>query len=182
VAVKGNAIFLDTSIQIARVIHSPATKQRIKERIQKYSISTTSEVVRQEFKRRLLKEAKYLLEQLNRRGSFQEVSYHVERLPEFKQHKRKRHICLQMLFTLFDGASDEERTERAKLWLHYLLTLGLGEFDDQVDQVLKAAGCACSRIPIREIKPFARYEFGTDRCSETGNTESTLNVRSPLPE
>jgi hypothetical protein len=165
---RGTAVFLDTSIQIAMVVHSKEAKRKISERIKEYDIRATSEVVRQEFKRRLLKEAKYLMDQLNRRGSFDEVFYHVERLPEVF-HKRKKHICLQLFGTLFDGETDGDRTERMKLRLHYLLTLGLKSLDKKMDQVIKGSGCACNKIPIRVKERFARYEFGTERCSETGN-------------
>jgi hypothetical protein len=163
---RGTAIFLDTSIQIAMVVHSKEAKRKIAERLSKYDIRATSEVVRQEFKRRLLKEAKYLMDQLNRRGSFEEVFYHVERLPEVF-HKRRKHICLQLFGTLFEN--DTDRTERLKLRLHYLLTLGLKSFDKKMDQVITASKCACNKIPIRVKERFARYEFGTEKCSETGS-------------
>jgi hypothetical protein len=165
---KGTAVFLDTSIQIARIVHSPLEKRKIAERISEYDITASSVVVRQEFKRRLLKEAKYLIDQLNRRGSFHEVFYHVEGLPAL-YHNRKRHICLQMLGSLFENASDRDLTERLKLRLHFLLTLGLKQFDKQVDQVLTSLECGCNKIPIRVKKEFASYEFGTDKCSEAGD-------------
>jgi hypothetical protein len=165
---KGTAVFLDTSIQIARFIHSTKTKQRIEERIRQYDMVVTSSVVKQEFKRRLLKEAKYVLDQLNRRESFEEVYYHVERLPErFPQNKRKRHVCLQMFGQLYSDAKESDLTDRLRLKMRYLLILGLEEFDSRVDQVIKASACACGTIPIREKKPFSKYEFGTDKCSET---------------
>jgi len=55
----GTALFLDTSIQIARFVHSRETKDKINERIKQYTLVVSSEVVLQEFKRRLLKEAQY---------------------------------------------------------------------------------------------------------------------------
>jgi hypothetical protein len=73
----GTAVFLDTSIQIARFVHGPETKRRIRERIDQYDLSITGEVVKQEFKRRLLKEAQYLLNLFDRFGSFQRVWRHV---------------------------------------------------------------------------------------------------------
>ncbi len=54
--------------------------------------------------------------------------------------------------------------------MHNLLTLGLDQFDSCVDQVIKGIGCACSRIPIREVRPSVKYEFGTDSCSEVAGT------------
>jgi len=37
-ASKGTAVFLDTTIQIARVVHDVKIKQRIKERIDSYTL------------------------------------------------------------------------------------------------------------------------------------------------
>ncbi len=74
---EGNAVFLDTSIQIARIVHNEEIKVRIAWRISQYDLTVSSEVVKQEFKRRLLKEAQYLLNQLNRLTSLQKVMRHV---------------------------------------------------------------------------------------------------------
>jgi hypothetical protein len=54
-------VFLDTSIQIARLVHGPQTKSGIRQRLAQHDKVFTGLVVRQEFKRRLLKEAEYLL-------------------------------------------------------------------------------------------------------------------------
>ncbi|MGH9855164.1 MAG: hypothetical protein ACREBD_35475, partial [Blastocatellia bacterium] len=109
-------VFLDTSIQIARWIREREMKDRIAGRIKQYDSSATSLVVRQEFKRRLLKEARYLLNQLNHKGSLKKVQRHiVSILPP--QQQRKRNICLEMLTVLFEKADDAERTERAKRYL-----------------------------------------------------------------
>ncbi|MFI5457610.1 MAG: hypothetical protein ACHRXM_19380 [Isosphaerales bacterium] len=166
---SGTAIFLDTSIQIARFIHSSEAKRKIEQRIRQYDFTVTSSVVRQEFKRRFLKEAKYVLDQLNRRNSYEEVYHHVVRLPDhsFAKLRRKKNICLQMCAQVFSGANDAELTERLKLYMRSLLTLGLDEFDGRVGHVIKGSSCACSTIPIRERRPFHTYDFGTDKCSET---------------
>jgi hypothetical protein len=161
--VTGTGIFIDTSTQIARKVHSRGTKAKIEARLACCSISVTGEVVKQEFKRRLLKEAKYLLETLAKQGSFAEMYHHVVRLPP--QMSRKRNICLAMLGQLFDQADDRELTERFRLYLHYLLTLGLDQFDASVGQVIRSVGCACARVSIVEKVRYKRYEFGPDKCS-----------------
>jgi hypothetical protein len=81
--------------------------------------------------------------------------------------KRKKSICLQMFGHLHPDAKGSDLTDRLRLKMHYLLMLGLEEFDSRVDQVIKASDCACGTIPIREKKAFTKYEFGTDKCSET---------------
>ena len=149
------------------MIHSPQTKERIKARISGYTATISSAVVRQEFKRRVLKEAKYLLDQVNKRGSFIEVYYQVERLPEqFPKNRRKRHICMQLFGQFFPKADDSELADRLKYYLHYLLTLGMEEFENGVTHVVTGSGCACSKIAVREKVPYKRYEFGTEKCSE----------------
>src|ERR1051326_6001106 len=67
---KERPVILDTSIQIARVVHGPKTKKRIRERLARHEQAVSSLVVRQEFKRRLLGEAEYLLRMLHRYRSF----------------------------------------------------------------------------------------------------------------
>lgn len=157
------AVFIDTSIQIARFVHSPEAKRRIAARLAQYDLTVTSLVVRQEFKRRLLKEARYLLEQLERRHSFKAVLRHVsDVLPP--QQSRKQKICLQTLLTVFETASDADCTDRACLFLRALLKGGLDEFDQIVDHVILSSGCECGRQPIRQTAS-GKFDIGKDRCS-----------------
>jgi hypothetical protein len=156
-------LFLDTSIQIARHVHGPQTKAAIKKRLSQHSKHVTSLVVRQEFKRRLLKEAAYLLGLLHRYQSFDEVHQHVIRLFG-PWHQRKRTICLQTLAQVHE-ASDAERTERLRLYLRSLLVTGLRRFDQAVDEVSEESGCACASQEVVEKVELRRYELGSDKCS-----------------
>jgi hypothetical protein len=168
--VKLSEVFLDTTIMVAQMLREPGMKRRIADRIGCYSGSVTGLVVRQEFKRRVLKEAQYLLNQLNDKGSYQKVRRHVMNvLPP--QQQRKRQICLNMLEVIFEQADDAELTERARRYLRSLLRVGLTtEFDDRVNRVVWDSGCACSKFPMEEKRPYKRYEFGPDECSKTGGT------------
>jgi hypothetical protein len=162
-------VFLDTSIIIARFVQSKEAKRRISERLTNYDASITSLIVKQEFKRRLLKEAQYLLNQLDDKGSFQKTLRHVASvLPP--QSERKRSICLDMLLTVFEGADDPELTDRAKRYLRTLLRTGLKEFEDSVSYITWESGCACSHYQVKEKIPYKRYEFGPDKCSKTGDS------------
>lgn len=159
---SGTAVFLDTTIQIARFVHSPSLKQLIEGKIRFFHVSVTSLVVKQEFKRRLLREAKYLLDLLERKQSFKRALRHVtDVLPS--QQGRKRNICLEMLLVVFEDSDDADLTERAVMYLNDLLATGLDEFEALVDKVMTDSGCLCARTPIRRVGK--RYEFGTDACS-----------------
>lgn len=160
-------LFLETSIQIARHVHGPRTKQAINQRLARHSRHVTSLVVRQEFKRRLLKEAEYLLRLLHRYHSFDEVQQHVIQLfGSWPSRVRKRNICLQTLAQVH-GGSDAERAERLGLYLRSLLVQGLRRFDQMVDEVRADSNCTCARSEIIEKEPLRRYEFGKDKCSQT---------------
>src|SRR5438105_1637387 len=126
---KGNQpIFLDTSILIARLVHSTEKKQSIERRLAKHSQKVTSLVVRQEFKRRLLREVEYLLRQVDEHGSVQKVRRHIhERLPA--QLVRKRNICEALIGTVDEQDSEEDLTDRLRLYLRGLLRDGLEDFD-----------------------------------------------------
>ncbi len=173
--INTRAVFLDTSIQIARFVHGPLTKRKIAERLRNFSFVATSLVVRQEFKRRLLKEARYLLEQLNRRGSLEAVQRHVvDVLPP--QQRRKQQIWLDLITTIFEGESDINCTERARLFLRSLLRGGLDEFDELVDHVIESSRYACGLTRVAETAPD-RFETGPEKCSKV---RETCGVRSFL--
>jgi hypothetical protein len=170
----GNPIFLDTSVQIARLVHGPMTKRRIRERIAQHDRAVTGLIVRQEFKRRLLKEAQYLLTQLDHYKSFAEVYQHVVRLPDqWPRTKRKRNICLQTLGQVH-GGTDRDRTDRLRLYLRSLLINGLRQFRRSVDHVIPDSGCGCSKHDIVEKEPFRKYNLGEERCSRTKQGECAI--------
>lgn len=159
-----SSIFLDTSILIALAVHSPDTKARIKKQLRQPSTAiVTSAIVRQEYKRRLLKEAAYLLGTLNKLGSVQKLRRHLELLPP--QQGRKRNICIDTLNTVFDESSPEESTERLRRYLRTMLTCGLDVFSENVDEVLEESGCAQSYEKIIEKQPYHKYDFGKLKCA-----------------
>jgi hypothetical protein len=164
---KLDAVFLDTSIQIAQVVHGPNTKARIRQRLARHEHTVTGLVVRQEFKRRLLAEAEYLLRQLHRYQSLQEVQQHLIQLyGDWPSRKRKRNICLQTL-TQVHGGTDAECTERMQLYLRSLLVTGLKRFDQRVDTVRRDSGCACARLDVVEKVELRKYDLGPKHCSRT---------------
>jgi hypothetical protein len=156
-------VFLDTSIHIARLVHSPATKKRIAERLHLHGQTLTSLVARQEFKRRLLAEADYLLRLVDRYKSFIEVYHHVIRLPNV--HQRKKNICFQIMGEMMFG-SEEERTERFRCFLKSLLLVGLKRFDQSVDVVRKESGCGCGIRDITTRPRSNKFDLGPNKCND----------------
>jgi predicted nucleic acid-binding protein len=168
----GSAVFLDTSIFIARMFHTPQKRRKILRRIEDYDISITSLIVKNEFKRRVLKEAQYLLNLLNKHESLDVVMNHVLNvLPPQSSRKQKiaLNICLAMLPSIHSQSDDAERAERAKRYLRTLLRCGLSDFDASVDHVIRESGCACAKHPVIEKKPYKSYEFGPSKCSSSGH-------------
>jgi hypothetical protein len=161
----GTAVFVDTSIQIARFVHSDDIKRAIRTRLKSFDITATGLVVRQEFKRRLLKEARYLLDQLKQKRSYDKVVRHVNDVLPVQQ-RRKKQICMQTLLTVSKNDTDEDRTDRAKLFMRHLLKHGLDEFDGMVDHLEIGSGCACATNSIIE-KQNGKFDFGPEKCSET---------------
>lgn len=159
---RGSAVFLDTTIQIARVVHSPETKARIEAQLREYDFTVTSLGVRQEFKRRLLREADYLLRKFVEHHSFERVMRDMQYLPP--QQVRKKNICLDLLSTIDETDGDADRADRAILILRELLLDGLADFDDQVGQVVRDSGCGCAIANIR--RDGSKFTFGPRNCSE----------------
>ena len=157
-------IFLDTSIQIARLLR-PTLKTPIQATLSNYQRKTSGTVALQEFKRRVLKEAAYLLTKLNQTGSYKAtLEYVTSVLPQ--QQNRKRTICLLLLHGILHNRSDDELTERARLYLRTLLIHGEKQFINLLDQVVPDSNCHLAKLPIRELKRYQSYEIET-RCSKT---------------
>jgi hypothetical protein len=160
---KGTAIFLDTTILIARLIHAPEIKNAIKNRLKQFSFICSGLVARQEFKRRLLKDAKYLLALAEEDSTIQEIQRRLEYLSEFQ--KRKFRTCFQILNTVDEMDTDTDRAMRLRYQMRYLLRYGLRNTESLV-HFFTDSGCACGRRDVTERK--GKYDLGPERCSKTG--------------
>jgi hypothetical protein len=164
---NNKAIFLDTSIQIARFFQGSDIKKVIENRISKFETPTTSLIVKQEFKRRVLREAIYLLSTFERFKSYSKVRRWVEdNLPS--QQARKRTICLNLLSTIgeIDGVkeTDEEISKRSIVYLRALIKYGLEDFEQSVKNYIQASNCACGKAPV--IYRNIGLNIGVEKCSK----------------
>lgn len=154
-------VFVDTSVLIAQLVHAPETKERIRARLRQHGEVVTGLVVRQEMKRRLLKEVQYLLGVLEEEKTVQKVRRRLERLP--RQQARKERICNQLIMTVDEQDSEEDLADRLRLYLKGLLRDGLDDLEQMVTRMTSASGCGCARQEVKLKK--GRYDFGTDQCS-----------------
>lgn len=161
---RSSIVFADTSIAIALFVHSPETKLRIREQLSQHKLKWTSLVVRQEFKRRLLKEAYYLDRKLDQLGTYKRVHRDVAtHLPP--QWQRKRNICLDTLSTVDEMDNEQDKTDRLRLFLKYLLERGTVKFERFFDFIVEDSGSACGRQDVRKDLQ-GKYNFGPQRCSK----------------
>jgi len=117
------SIFLDTSILISRLIRDNDLKSKINAFPANHDRKVTGTIALQEFKQRVLKDALYLLAKLNKTKSYmQTLSFVTSALPQ--QSNRRRTICLLLLHKLLPGRSNDELTERARLYLRVLVLYG----------------------------------------------------------
>ncbi|HHT9120176.1 MAG TPA: hypothetical protein ACFYD3_06505 [Candidatus Hypogeohydataceae bacterium YC41] len=176
---SGTAIFTDTSIQIARLLREPEMKKAIEQRLASYNITISSPVVVQEFKRRVINEAVYLMNQLNAKGSYEKVQRHVTSvLPP--QQNRKRQICLLMLQEIFKDRDDAELTERAKRYLRTLIKHGIFRLKKNLGHLVSGTGCYLSNYPIKEKKPYERYDLGEKKCCSLCPVTDFLKEKNEL--
>lgn len=166
---KSELLFLDTSIHIARLLHGPNQRARVKARVEQY-LTASGLVTRQEFKRRVLKDAAKLLDALDKRGGCEAAHAYFLRLSQSTFHKRSATICLGLLAQA-TGQNDKDKTERLRVRLRTLIVTGLGMFDKALDRVCTESGCACGACNVREVttagKNSKHFDFGPERCSDT---------------
>ncbi len=162
-------LFLDTSVHIARLFHGPAQRSRIESRAAAY-LRCSGLVCRQEFKRRILKTAEYLLVALDEHNGFGNTHAYMTRLIQNLHHKRRATICLNLLAQA-TGSTDQEKTDRLRVKLRTLILTGLSEFDDWLDSPARASGCGCGRGNVRERKLQTGrkvFDIGGDKCNQLG--------------
>ena len=160
-------LFLDTSVQVARVLSGPAQRARVIDRGAGYR-RCSSLVCRQEFKRRVLKDAEYLLRVLDERKGYESTFDYMTRLIQNPHHKRRASICLSLLKRA-TGDTDQEKADRLRSKLRTFLLAGLSQFDAWLDELAAHSGCACGRSDVSERKLRTGrvvFEFGEDKCQK----------------
>lgn len=161
---KLELLFVDTSISIARLLQGSRLRERIESRTASYRICS-SLVSRQEFKRRLLKDARYLLDTLEDRGGFQEAMHYLIALRTHKFLGRRTAICLDLMANI-TGTDDQDKTDRLHAKLIRLLKTGLTTFDAWFDEISKASGCWCAEqgVTVHQKGKKKTYDFGPEHC------------------
>lgn len=163
---RPHAVFLDTSIQVARKIRERPMRECITAWIRGYALNVSSGVVLQEFKNRVLRDVAYILEKLRKTHSYMATLHYITNvLPQAQQ--RKMRVCLPILQGLLPGATDAELTERARLYCRTLLVYGETEFAREVDTLLSGVDCYWAKTPIREKRPYTSYDLGRRACDKT---------------
>ncbi|OWK45824.1 hypothetical protein FRUB_02155 [Fimbriiglobus ruber] len=147
-------------------MHAPSQRKKIEATWASYRV-VSGLVSRQEFKRRVLKDAKYLIDQLDTKGGFEETFHYMNRLRTNKFHSRRASICISLMAGV-TGESDGDKADRLRAKLHRLLTTGTAMFDAWLDRLVKESGCECGRANVRQVHRRDRliYEVGPEECSK----------------
>ena len=153
-------VFVDTSILVAKVIREPPVRARIKSWLDRFQLKVSGRVALQEFKSRVLRDAAYLLYKLNQSGTYMATLHHVTNvLP--RQLQRKQRICLPLLHQILPGGtSDQELTERARLYLRTLLVYGQKQVELELDAFQPSITCYWSTVPVVEKRRYSDYDLG----------------------
>jgi len=166
VKAKEEIVFVDSSILIARTIREPSMRAKIDAWLSSFRRKVSGTIALQEFKRRVLREAAYLLSKIYHTRSYRRtLDFVTNVLPS--QQSRKQRICVTLLHQIFMGRSDEELTERARLYLRTLLLIGEKQFRRGLDSILPGVNCYWASVPIREKTPYKRYILGDIKCSKS---------------
>ena len=175
-------VFVDTSILVAKVVREPAMKARIKSWLDRFQLKVSGRVALQEFKSRVLRDVAYLLYKLNQTGSYMATLNHVTNvLP--RQAQRKQRICLPLLHQVLPGGtSDQELTERARLYLRTLLVYGQKHIELELDALQPSITCYWSTVAVVEKRPYSDYDFGDRKCSKSrGRCQISEDLQARMP-
>lgn len=159
------AIFLDTTIQIARFLGPPDVKHKIKQQLCCANLTVTSLVVRQEWKRRLLTDARYVLDILRRkRLDVGATLRQIKSKLQGPQNARKFSICLDIIASGFDGRNEiTDAGERLENLCVMMLEDGLSLFDHDI-HIIRDSGCGCASVDVT-TNTLGQYEIGPRKCT-----------------
>jgi hypothetical protein len=174
------AVFVDSSIQIAKAIRERPMKEQIAQWLARHDPPVTGLAALQEFKRRVLRECAFLLAKMKKNGSYQNtLDFITSVLPA--QLSRKQHICLLLLHQILPGRSDQELTERARLYLRTLLITDEDQFRREWNVIDSGLDCYWARFSIRERRRYSDYDFGETHCSKSlGGCEIGAGINAKL--
>ncbi len=134
--------------------------------LNRYSLRVSGSIPLVEFKNRVLRDVAYILGKLNKTRSYQATFAHIANvLPPRMQ--RKQRMCVMVLQNVLLGATDAELTERAILYCRTLLAYGSAEFERELDTLVPGVECYWAKVPVREKRRYAVYDFVGKRCSRT---------------
>jgi hypothetical protein len=159
-------LFVDTSICIARLFQGARQCAKIETRKQGHRVFSGL-VSRQEFKRRVLRGANYLLSLLDRFGGFEETHHYLNKLRANPYHQRRAGICLAIMASI-TGEDDQDKADRLRTKARTLIVTGLRIFDAWLDELTDASGCWCGRqdVQIKTKTDREEYAFGLDECEK----------------
>jgi hypothetical protein len=163
------AVFVDTSIHIARTLRDPAMKERIESWLARYSLRISGSIAKVEFRNRVLRDLDYLLIKLNQTKSYAATLRYVhEVLP--RQMERKRRICVFALHQVLPAdtpRSDAELTERARRYCRLLLAYGETALSTSVDRFKTGVACRQATESVQERRPYKSYVFPHRDCARS---------------
>jgi hypothetical protein len=164
---QGTAVFLDTSIIIAKSIHCPEIRNLISERLKSYNYACSGLVARRELKQTILKDANYLLNLSFEPNGMSQVLRRIGALHPTQQRRSKRFIGI--LAKIFEKDDERNNLLRLRLYCRFLLKNGFKRIEEYCD-FLHESGCAIADTPITERKISRnRYSFdlGEGNCKNT---------------
>jgi predicted nucleic acid-binding protein len=165
---QGRQLFIDTSILIAFFLRSTEKQAQIASQLSGKTVVTCN-IVYHEYKRRVLKEAEYLIRVFRKYKKVEAVKDHIiNELPP--PQNRKRTICLDILERTLKGLSEEEQSERAISLLHLMIARGTRSIDNLVGKKIDTIHCALSSFQPKVVDCYRKYDFGPAKCKCTSDS------------
>ncbi|MFA5166961.1 MAG: hypothetical protein WC530_00360 [Candidatus Omnitrophota bacterium] len=156
------ALFLETSIQIARRFHHPKERTRIEANFKDSPVLLTSSYVKMEYLRRVIGDLIYLYQVATRVGNFGEILWCIQKLDLYQ--RRKLQTNLQGIGTFFYsslGNDTSEVLEKLKIWLKQTIDDSQDMFDELVDSISDETCCEKARnFPQKNGETYS----GFGRC------------------
>ncbi len=161
-----NSLFLETTIQIGRLLGEPKDKNEIASCLSQFNRIVTSTYVKMEFKRRAIRDLAYLHNIISSADSFPDIFFRMKKLPP--EQKRKINGLIASLGNFFLYLQSEEMKETkvdelleiAQYYFKHLCDVLWKKFDENINTILNETDCS-------NAKYGPKFEDGKIYCQLT---------------
>lgn len=156
-------IYLDTSIEIAKLVHPRAIREEIKGHLSSYDHVVTGKYVQAEFLNNIVKEAIFLLKNSRQVKNYNQLQISIRKLRSHPGWNRKYNLCFDLLTSIVDkNGGDNYMLEMITAELERFIIRSKKIFERTHSRIQEDVGCLRSELEVKRTYKNNQHEYSMD--------------------